>query len=258
MYNDDLEQPRKKALVGALGGDDPLGMPGSPANPNTGIGGAVSAPPLNVGSTPAEHKALGAAAGRDMSWMDAPGAVAAAPAPFQRNSTRLMEGDAGKLANTAHAAKSPKYDFLQLANQGKYGYDQLGDMLGELQKGPNAAHWQGWSADKDKLRFGGDPSQLGDAWQGVTEVDAIGGFNSGNPQGFRWGAGSDGSGPGEPAAAPQGGGINAGRPSFAGSTISPMLQGDAQANIQSALQNIGGLADGSRLQELIKALGGQV
>jgi hypothetical protein len=235
MYNDD--QPRKKALVDALGGADdpsPLGMPGSVGNPNTGIGGAVSAPPLQA---------------------DAPAPIAA-PSPFQRNDTRLMEGDAGKLANVDHAKKSPKYDFLQLANQGKYGYDQLGDLLKELQGGPNASHWQGWSADKDKLRFGGDKAQLGDAWQGVTEVDAIGGFNSGNPQGFRWGAGSDGSGPGEPQA--QGGGINAGRPSFAGSTISPMLQGDAQANIQAALQNIGGMADGSRLQELIKALGGQV
>jgi hypothetical protein len=231
MYNDD--QPRKKALVDALGGADdpsPLGMPGSVGNPNTGIGGAVSAPPLQA---------------------DAPAPIAA-PSPFQRNDTRLMEGDAGKLANVDHAKKSPKYDFLQLANQGKYGYDQLGDLLKELQGGPNASHWQGWSADKDKLRFGGDKAQLGDAWQGVTEVDAIGGFNSGNPQGFRWGAGSDGSGPGEPSAQPQGGGM------FAGSSISPMLQGDASAGIQSALQNIGGINDNTRLQELIKALGGQV
>lgn len=223
MQNDvDLEQPRKKALVDALGGDDPspLGMPGVAGGAFAESGGA---PPVQAA------------------------APSAAPAPFQRNSTRLMEGDAGKLANADHAKKSPKYDFLQLANQGKYGYDQLGDMLTELQGGPNAAHWQGWSADKDKLRFGGDPSQLGDAWGGVTEVDTIGGFNSGNPQGFRWGADDQGS-----AAPPQGGGL------FAGSSISPMLQGDASAGIQAAMQGIGGLNDNTRLQELIKQLGGQV
>lgn len=224
MYNDD-DQPRKKALVDALGGDDaPGGMPGSIGNPNTGIaGGAIPAMPT-------------------------PMAPSAAPkSPF---STKLMEGDTGKLADVGHAAKSPKYDFLQLAQQNKYNYDQLPDMLKELQGGPNAQHWQGWTADKDKLKFTGDPSQLGDEWKGVTSVDAIGGFNSGDPSGWRWGADDGGA-----QAAP---GMNAGRPSFAGSTISPMLQGDAQGGINQALSNIDGLSDSSRLQELIKALrGGQ-
>jgi hypothetical protein len=103
-------------------------------------------------------------------------------------STRLMEGDQGKLADKSHAAKSPKYDFLQLAQQGKYNYDNLGGILAELQGGPNARLWQGWTADKDKLRFSGDPSQLAGEWNGVREVDAIGAYNSGNPTGFRWGA----------------------------------------------------------------------
>ena len=102
--------------------------------------------------------------------------------------TKLMEGDAGKLANVNHAKKSPKYDFLQLAQQNKFNYDQLPQMLAELQKGPNAHHWQGWTADRDKFKFTGDPGQLGEAWKGVTVVDAVGGFNSGNPQGWRWGA----------------------------------------------------------------------
>lgn len=109
-------------------------------------------------------------------------------APRPSANTRLMEGDQKKLANLDHAKKSPKYDFLQLAQQNKYGYDQLGEMLKELQGGPNASHWQGWTADRDKLKYTGDPSQLGSQWGGVTTVDTIGGFNSGNPQGFRWGA----------------------------------------------------------------------
>ncbi len=153
-----------------------------------------------------------------------------------RNSTRLMEGDAGKLADVGHAAKSPKYDFLQLANQGKYGYDQLGDMLGELQKGPNAQHWQGWTADKDKLRFGGDPSQLGAQWNGVTEVDAIGGFNSGNPQGFRWGAEDPNAPQGEAQTMPQGGGQFA--PTING-PLDPQLGGNPLEAIQAALAKYG-------------------
>jgi hypothetical protein len=216
-------------LIRKLNGEEedpaPLGMPGTPQNANTGVAGTIaqfSAPPLGAGGP----------------LQDGP----AAP----RNSTRLMEGDAGKLADVGHAAKSPKYDFLQLANQGKYGYDQLGDMLKELQGGPNAAHWQGWTADKDKLRFAGDKSQLGQAWDGVTEVDAVGGYNSGNPQGFRWGAGSDGSGPGQPA--PQGGGMS----------LAPMLQADPSANIQSALGKFGQAQDGGFLAKLIAQLrGGQ-
>src|SRR5687767_5101030 len=92
-------------LIRKLSGEDddpkPLGMPGTPQNANTGVAGTLasfSAPPLGAG-----------------------GPLQDAPAAAPRNSTRLMEGDAGKLADAGHAAKSPKYDFLQLANQGKYG-----------------------------------------------------------------------------------------------------------------------------------------
>mgnify|MGYP001579967316 CR=1 FL=1 len=178
----------------------------------------------------------------------------AAPAPFARNNTRLMEGDAGKLADVGHAAKSPKYDFLQLANQGKYGYDQLGDMLGELQKGPNAQHWQGWTADKDKLRFGGDPSQLGSAWNGVTEVDAIGGFNSGNPQGFRWGAEMPGGAP-EGAAAQQGGGMGGQFAPTVNGPLDQQLGSNPLEAIQAALAKYG---QGNRpnMDALLAQLGG--
>lgn len=113
----------------------------------------------------------------------------AAPAPAApKANTRLMEGNAEKLNDPSHALKSPKYAFLQLANSGKYGYDQLGDMLKELQGGASGRFFQGWTADGDKLRYAGDKSQLAPEWNGVDIVDAIGGFKSGNPQGWRWGA----------------------------------------------------------------------
>jgi len=57
------------------------------------------------------------------------------------------------------------------------------------------------------------------------------------------------------ANAPQG---MAARPMFAGSTIAPALQGDAQGNIQQALSQFGQAQDGSLIQQLIAKLqGGQ-
>lgn len=118
--------------------------------------------------------------------------------PTKSYNTRLMEGDPGKLADLSHAAKSPKYDFLQLAQQNKYNYDQLPEMLQALQAGPNGRLWKGWSANKDKLTFGGDPSELAPEWDGAKSVDAIGAYgdfaNGGDAKGWRWGVGDDGGG----------------------------------------------------------------
>lgn len=229
------------ALIRRISGEDeedpalgspmlPGGMPGTPGNPNTGIaGGQTSVAP-------------------SLPDLGAPPSAAAAPAHYN---TKLMEGDAGKLADPSHAAKSPKYDFLQLAQQGTHDYNDLGGMLKELQGGANGGLWQGWTANGDKLKFGGDASQLDPSWNGVREVDAIGGLHNPNgPQGFRWGAEEPGA---------QGAQMNAGRPSFAGSTISPMLQGDAQGGIQQALAGMGAGNDSGYLQKLIAQLqqGGQ-
>lgn len=120
-----------------------------------------------------------------------------------RYNTKLMEGDPTKLNDLNHAAKSPKYDFLQAVKDGKYNYDQLGNVLADLQKGPNARLWQGWTANgKDKLMFNGDPSQLAPEWNGARSVDAIGAFgdfaNGGQAAGWRWGVGDDAPGPGGP------------------------------------------------------------
>lgn len=118
------------------------------------------------------------------------------PPAAPKFNTKLMEGDAGKLADVSHAAKSPKYDFLQLAQKGTHDYNDLGGMLSELQGGANSRLWQGWTANGDKLKFTGDPSQLAGEWNGVREVDAIGGLHDPNgPAGFRWGAEDPNGGP---------------------------------------------------------------
>lgn len=115
------------------------------------------------------------------------------PETFERKPIRLMEGDPNKLdPSKGHQSKSPKYSFLQLANTGRYGYDQLGDMLKELQQ-THPDFWGGWTVENDKFRYGGDPAKLHANWNGVREVDAVGGFRSGNPQGFRWGVDAPGA-----------------------------------------------------------------
>jgi hypothetical protein len=162
-------------------------MPLSTAGDNTGIAGERQ-PGANPGAKPE-------------------GGIAnplGAPAPQKTFKTNLMEGDPAKLGNAEHMAKSPKYDFLTLANSGKYNYDQMGDMLKELQGGPNARLWQGWAADaKGNMHFQGDPSQLAPEWKGVTHVDAVGAMgdflNGGQAKGWRWGVD-------EPGGAPAGGG----------------------------------------------------
>jgi hypothetical protein len=228
----DQNELRRKALMDQMGGI----APGEDA-PNAGappmLDPIATAPPSSpIGTVPDAGGPLA-------------GVMPATSAP--RNNTRLMEGDAGKLADVGHAAKSPKYDFLQLANQGKYGYDQLGDMLAELQQGPNAKHWQGWTAEKDKLHYTGDPNALGSEWGGVKTVDTIGGFGAdgSNASGFRWGvddpsaqAGQQGQGgqmPGDLAmqALSQ-------VPKFGGQQIDPRLEGDPLQAILQALSQMGG------------------
>jgi hypothetical protein len=206
MYNDD--QPRKKALVDALGGADdpsPLGMPGSVGNPNTGIGGAVSAPPLQA---------------------DAPAPIAPPkPSAFQSGNasvsgylTDAMNAFAPKIRGIADEAgrKSALNSYLQ-------------EISPEVQK------------------RGGNISNIGNSDKATVNGRTIDFF--GDIEGAATPQYLDVT---DQANAPQGGGM------FAGSSISPMLQGDASAGIQSALQNIGGINDNTRLQELIKALGGQV
>lgn len=123
-------------------------------------------------------------------------AAPGSPAPGSAR-TVLMEGDPAKLADPAHAATSPKYDFLQLAQQNKYDYTQMPEMLKELQSGPNGRLWQGWTADGNgNFVFAGNPQQLAPEWDGVTRVDAVGAFGNiasgGQAAGWRWGVNDGG------------------------------------------------------------------
>ncbi len=174
-------------------GVDQLAVNGKPSMMDASNGGINGAglPPQSPGSVPET-------------------AAAAAQRQAGTYKTRLMEGDQWKLdpANN-HQAKSPKYDFLQLANTNKYDYTQMGDMVKELQAGPNARFWQGWDADgKGNLLFKGDPSQLAPEWNGVRSVDAVGAYGNlsqgKDASGWRWGAdektpGMGGGGQGSPA-----------------------------------------------------------
>lgn len=141
----------------------PGGMPGTQGNPNTGFN-------------------------------PNPGGTAPTPPPSAVPTTRvtsLMEGDTGKLADPSHIAGSPKYQFLSLAPF--YGRGQENDLLKQLQSS-YGDYWNGWNFDgRGNFNYGGDPSRLNSAWNGVTSVDAYGGYNDGSGAlRARWGA-DDGS-----------------------------------------------------------------
>lgn len=228
----DPEQPRKKALVDALGGDAPGGMPGTPGNANTGIGGV---PDVSAVAAPLQA--------------DAPAPVAAKP-----DYTK-----AGQYANySAYDQQKMARPWDQMSEKYKIGtvlsnFDPKQGLTPDVIAALNGANIHGakFSGSGDKLTVdnAGGYDRFGQG--GMSDVNI--GFKGGNGQ---WGAWTDPNlQPEQPQAAPQqsgGGGM------FAGSSISPMLQGDAQSNIQAALQNVGGLAGGSRIQELIKALGGGI
>lgn len=228
MLNDD--QPRKKALVDALGGapDAPLGMPGSAANPNTGFAGGMDAPKL-----------------------DQPIAAApAAPSPSKPDYTKT-----GQFANYgAYASEKMARPWDQMTEKYKIGtvlshFDPRQGLTPEVIQALNDANIHGAKfsaagADKLNVENAGGWDRFGSGGIG----DVIEGFKTGNG---KWGAWADPNlEPETNVEMPQDG-----RPSFAGSTISPMLQGNAQTGIHDALAQVGGLAGSSRIQELIKALG---
>lgn len=193
-----------------LPNDDPQGQPGRPRKPGPDLQSAIMGAGPAVSdtfqgakqTTQVEPKKveLGAPLGAPAtstqpSAIDglAPQGTPPATAPKPSFQTNLMEGDPFKLdPKNGHQQESPKYSFLQLANQNKYNYDQMPDMLKELQGGPEGKFWQGWQADgKGNFVFGGDPSQLDPAWKGVKRVDAVGAYgdfaNGGQAKGWRWG-----------------------------------------------------------------------
>jgi hypothetical protein len=150
--------------------------------------------------------------------------------------------DEGKWNDPNH--QTPKYVFGRILQEASGGTGRLKDpaqrerAVSNILKAYPGAKFDG--KDKITMPDGG-------------VIDIFGGAGSGDYTAsfqLQDGTGKDASGRPLPR---MGGGGNA---PMAGSALSPMIAGNAQNNIQNALQGIGAQANDSRLQELIKALGG--
>jgi hypothetical protein len=219
-YHDAM--PRKKALVDALGGPSMAAPPGLPAEPVIGPGG-----PVESGGAPA------APAGPDRSKWNTDGF--ATPTRVAQNFGAAPAGfDPAKWSDANH--QTPKYVSTRLMTE-----------AGDQKDGANRQKYldamkEAYGADN--FRFNGKDKISIDG--GKSFVDVWGGAGAG----LYTPAWQDESSQGGPEVQAEMPGVGM------GSALSPMLQGNAQSNIQAALQNIGGLQDSTRLQELIKALGG--
>ena len=207
-------------LIKKLNGDEedpaPLGMPGTPGNPNTGISGGLG----NIAQ---------AVAGLQ------PGAVQASPAKSTLGAfaNRLEGFDSGKLNDASY--NSPKYAIGRALS----GFDPRQGVTDAVLAALNSS-----GAGQQYTRLSGDKVRGQDG----RVVDLVRGFNDPNGTGG-WQLGLEDEG-GPAPAAKRGGGM------FAGSSIAPLLQGDAQAGIQSALGKFGQSQDDSLIQQLIAKLGG--
>jgi hypothetical protein len=220
MQNDN--ELRKKSLVDELGGPNPDILAG-----NTGVSGGLGA----LGGTP-----------EPAAPAPAPVAPAAGPSAPVADYGRLMGYDAGKLGDPN------KHDFKYDTGRTLSQFDPRQGITPDVLAALNKLDYGTFSGSGDKLSLSGAKNAKDAA--DFANQDWIGAYKAQNDA-TKWNFGGGGAAP-APAPAPSGGGGL-----FGGSTISPMLQGNAQDGINQALSNIGGLANSSRLQELIKALGGQ-
>jgi hypothetical protein len=246
-YTDDQMGPRRRALVDGLAGNTGISgaMPGGMGMPQ--IGGLMDA---GAKMTPGGNSAkagFGAGMGgiMDAAAKMAPGGSlakpadgAAAPAPTY---APIQGFDFGKLSGTKAYDSKEKYsdavrNFSQALGSGvQVGRNNLGGAV-------DYAHAHGLGGAK---AVGDDKIDFGD---GAGPIDVV------KSDGSIWFQnGPDRLGP---AAGAQGAAQGAAHPSFAGSTVAPMLQGDAQSNIQGAMQQMGALGNTSRIQQLIAALSG--
>lgn len=218
---------RKQGLIDALGGNVADPAP-NPALGNTGVSGGL--PVLADKPMPASPIA------------DAP--AAAAPAS---NYARTMGFDSGKFNDPN------KHDFKYDVGRTLSQFDPKAGFTPEVLGALNQLGYGSFSGSGDKLSLTGAKNAKDAA--DFSNQDWIYAHDAQNDA-TKWNFGGGGAAGDAGAASAQGAGLNAGRPSFAGSTVAPMLQADAQSNIQQALQNIGGLSNTSRLQQLIAALSG--
>lgn len=163
-----------------------------------------------------------------------PGAVQASPAKSTLGAfaNRLEGFDSGKLNDASY--NSPKYAIGRALS----GFDPRQGVTDDVLKALNSS-----GAGQQYTRLSGDKVRGQDG----RVVDLVRGFNDPNGTGG-WQLGLED----EAGAQPVGGQ----RPSFTGSAIPGLLQGDAMGGIQSALGKLGQTQDDSLLQRLIAQLGG--
>jgi hypothetical protein len=219
-------ETRKKALVDELGGPNPDILAG-----NTGVSGGIGA----LGGTPSPDPIVAPQAD------PIPASAIQSTAPVA-DYGRLMGYDAGRLGDPN------KHDFKYDTGRTLSQFDPRQGITPDVLAALNKLDYGTFSGSGDKLSLSGAKNAKDAA--DFANQDWIGAYKAQNDA-TKWNFGGGGAAP-APAPAPSGGGGL-----FSGSTISPMLQGNAQDGINQALSNIGGLADSTRLRELIKALGGQ-
>lgn len=216
-----------------LSGD--MGMPGTPGNPNTGFPGPLQKP--DVGPTlPGPDPGPISDGPPDTSMA---GAIQQT-APNYKYRDKLAGYDMGKFDNPNWM--SPKYQVARVQAQ----FDPSQGLTPEYLAALNKLNLGTFSGKGDKFTLANGVPK----WDGMTNGDMIGDFGGKN----LWTLQGDGPGWNQPDAQ-HGGHAGGGAPSFAGSSISPLVQGDAQARIQQAL---GGFGQSDFLQQLLAKLkGGQ-
>jgi hypothetical protein len=169
-------------------------------------------------------------------------APVAPPAPTQ-DFGRLMGYDAGKLNDPNK--HDFKYDTARVMSQ----FDPRQGFTPDVINALNKLDYGTFSGAGDKLSLSGAKNAKDAA--DFANQDWIYAHKA-NSDATKWNFGGGGAAPQQAAPAPA-----AGRPQFAGSTIAPALQADAQGGIQQALGQYGQASDPNYLQKLIAALGGQ-
>ena len=272
-------------LIKKMGGEDdeeprPYGMPGTPQNPNTGIGGGLapfSAPPMgggkdrgyempgtgSSGGVEDAARMLGEATARNNSLsdlgnrrakldiFDRPGHEALDREESQifggmPRSSYVDGGASSPFAAPPPGAGGPLQDG-PAKSPFKFSQQSVSEILSRYPPTP-AGLEQAFKENPQLSESGSRISTLksGKIFDPTTgrDVDVGLAFGSGGGKGWAWQTG-------------EGGGAGAGagaRSMFNNSSIAPLLQGNAQGNIQQALSQIGGASDDGLLQRLIAQL----
>jgi hypothetical protein len=226
-YTDDPMGPRRRALVDGLAGNTGISgaMPGGAGMPQ--IGGLMDA---GAKMTPGGN---------------------AAKAGFGAGMGGIMDA-AAKMAPGGSLAKPPDGATAPAATPFTFGRDSVSSILGAYDHTP--AGLQKAFAEHPELAASGAKitGSKGDKIIDPTTGRAVDVIQAAGEGGKAW-QWLDGDGGGGAPQGKMGGGMN---PLFAGSSVAPMLQGDAQGNIQNAMQQMGALGNPSRIQQLIAALSG--